>query len=255
VQFCFRHRSFEPQQQTIIIDRRIIHTIGIGNQRVEQRADLQQLMPVPARSRQARHLNANNQSDVAETNLRDQSLKAKATFDGRARSPEIVVDDHDGLARPPKSNGAVNQRVLQSRRLLVTFDLLRCGLPDVDDRQALAMLPVDFFRHDAASTRHKTHVGHRQSPRQEIGSEAVAEPSGPASRRYRAVAPAAASAKQAEADIRSSRDPSQRARALSAWNPTLGDSSNSVNLSAALSMAYRKLLLQHQSLSTHRHPL
>jgi hypothetical protein len=43
-------------------------------------------MPVPAGSRQARHLNAKNQSDVAETNFCDQSLKAKAAFDGRARS-------------------------------------------------------------------------------------------------------------------------------------------------------------------------
>jgi hypothetical protein len=43
----------------------------------------------------------------------------------------------------------------------MTFDLLWCGLPDVDDRQALAMLPVDFFLHDAASTRHKCLLGKR----------------------------------------------------------------------------------------------
>jgi hypothetical protein len=41
VQFCLRHRSFEPQQQTIIVVGRIIYSIGIGYQRIEKRTDLQ----------------------------------------------------------------------------------------------------------------------------------------------------------------------------------------------------------------------
>ncbi|WP_210164199.1 hypothetical protein, partial [Bradyrhizobium sp. Ec3.3] len=43
----------------------------------------------------------------------------------------------------------------------------------------------------------------------------------------------------------------QRAKALSAWNPTLGDSSNSVKLLAVLSMAYREFLRQAEGIQTH----
>ena len=48
VEFRFRHRPLETEQQTIIVVGGIIHAIGIGNQRVEEGADLQHLMPVPA---------------------------------------------------------------------------------------------------------------------------------------------------------------------------------------------------------------
>jgi hypothetical protein len=41
VQFCLRHRSFEPQQQTIIVVGRIIYPIGIGDQRIEKSTDFQ----------------------------------------------------------------------------------------------------------------------------------------------------------------------------------------------------------------------
>jgi len=54
------------------------------------------------------------------------------------------VDDHDRLATPSKLKGAVNQRVLQSRRPLMPFDLLNSRLPNVGDREACAMLLVDF---------------------------------------------------------------------------------------------------------------
>ena len=53
MQFGFRHRSLQAEQQTVIVVRRIIHPIDVGDERIEQRANLKQLMPVPARPRQA----------------------------------------------------------------------------------------------------------------------------------------------------------------------------------------------------------
>ena len=61
MQLCFRafrqreavHRPLEPEQQTIIVVRRIIHAIGIGDQRIKQGTDLKKLVPIPARPRQA----------------------------------------------------------------------------------------------------------------------------------------------------------------------------------------------------------
>jgi len=117
------------------------------------------------------------------------------------------VDDHDRLATPSKLKGAVNQRVLQSRRPLMPFDLLNSRLPNVGDREACAMLLVDFSgtMPPRRGTKSASLIGCLL--KQERCAEAVAEPSVPAAPRHRAVAPAAASAKQAEADIRSSRDP------------------------------------------------
>jgi hypothetical protein len=81
---------------------RIIHPVGVGDQRVEQRADLQKLMPIPAGARQPRHLHAKHEADLAEADLSDQPLKAQASLDARAGASEIVVDDDDLLAQPAK---------------------------------------------------------------------------------------------------------------------------------------------------------
>jgi hypothetical protein len=94
--------SNTTSQEAIIVVGWIIHSIDIGNQRIEQGADFQQLMPVTTRARQARHLNAKDQPDIAKTNLRDQSLKTESPFDRRARSAKIIVNDYDRLARPTK---------------------------------------------------------------------------------------------------------------------------------------------------------
>jgi hypothetical protein len=42
-------------------------------------------------------------------------LKTEADFDGRASSFQIVVDNHDGVTRPPKMEGPIHKRVLQPR--------------------------------------------------------------------------------------------------------------------------------------------
>lgn len=82
-------------------------------------------MPVTTRARQARHLNAEHQPDIAKTNFRHHSLKTKSAFGRRGRSAKIIIDHDDRFARPSKLMGAVSQRVLQACRFLMTFDLLR----------------------------------------------------------------------------------------------------------------------------------
>jgi hypothetical protein len=67
--------------------------------------------PVTTRARQARHLNAENQPDIAKTNHSDQSLKTESAFDRRPRSAKFIVDDHDRLARPAKLNGGQLTRI------------------------------------------------------------------------------------------------------------------------------------------------
>ena len=81
VKLRLRHRPLQPEQQTIVVSRRIVDAVGIRNQRVEQRTDLQQLMPISARTRQARHLHAQHQPDVPKPDLRHQPLEAEPALD------------------------------------------------------------------------------------------------------------------------------------------------------------------------------
>jgi hypothetical protein len=60
---------------------RNIHAVGIGDERIKQSAYLKQLMPVSTRSSQLRYLNAENDSDIAKSDLSHHSLKSKATLD------------------------------------------------------------------------------------------------------------------------------------------------------------------------------
>ena len=40
VEFGFGHRAFQTQKEAVVVVGRIIHAVGVGDQRVEQRADL-----------------------------------------------------------------------------------------------------------------------------------------------------------------------------------------------------------------------
>ncbi len=61
---------------------------------------------------------------MAEADFGNQTLKAGATFDARARAAKIVIDHNNHLPRPAELEGTIDQGVLQPRQFLVTFDLL-----------------------------------------------------------------------------------------------------------------------------------
>src|ERR1700722_5286410 len=71
----------------------IIHPIGVGDQRIEQRADFQKLMPIAAGARQSRHLDAEHETDIAKAGFGDEPLKAQAPL-------------HAGPAHPPPAPSA-----------------------------------------------------------------------------------------------------------------------------------------------------
>ena len=156
----FRHRSFQTQKEAIVVVGRIIHPVGVGDQRVEQRADLQKLMPIPAGARQPRHLHAEHEADLAEPDLGDQPLKAQASLDARAGASKIVVDDDDLLAQPAELRRPVREGILQSGQLLMALNLLRRGLADVDDRQTILMAPDNLVAGRADATLDKARIRH-----------------------------------------------------------------------------------------------
>jgi hypothetical protein len=166
VQFGFGHGRLQAQQEPVVITAAgIIHRFGIGDERVEQGADLEELMPVPAGPCQARHLDAEDEADVAEADLGDQPLEPEPTLDGLAGAPEVVIDHDHALARPSKVHGPLDQGVLEAGGLLVALDLLGRGLPNVDDGQTLAVSAADLVRKQALVHRGAVLAHHRNSPR------------------------------------------------------------------------------------------
>src|SRR5215207_10894062 len=101
-------------------------------------------MPVATGASEPGHLDPEHQADVAEADLGDQPLKPRPGL-GRAAGPaQVVVDDHDPLARPPELLGAFGQGVLQPGRLRMPADLLQGRLADIDDGEPITMTALDL---------------------------------------------------------------------------------------------------------------
>jgi hypothetical protein len=166
MQFGFRHGRLQAQQEPVVVTATgIIHPFGVGDERVEQGADLEQLMPIPTRSRQTRHLNAEDEADMAEADLGDQPLETDPTLNGLSSPPEVVINHDDAFARPSEVHGALDQSVLEAGGFLVTLDLLRRGLPDVDNGQTFAVTAADLVRQQVQANRSAIFAHHRSSPR------------------------------------------------------------------------------------------
>jgi hypothetical protein len=95
VQFCLAHRSLQAQQQPVVIEGRVVDAVGVGEQHPRQRAQLQQLMPVPARPRQPRHLDPEDDAHTSHRHLRDEPGKPLPGICRRRRHPQVIVDHHD----------------------------------------------------------------------------------------------------------------------------------------------------------------
>ena len=144
VQLGLAHRALEPEQQPIVVERRVIDAVAVGDQRAGQSADLEQMVPVAARSGETRDLEPEHQAHTAEPDLGHHPLEARPAFGRGAGAAEIVVDDADAWPRPAQPAGAFGQPILQCRGLAVLLELLQRGLADVDDGQPVKMAGLDL---------------------------------------------------------------------------------------------------------------
>ena len=105
-------------------------------------------MPILVRARQPTHLQAKDDADMVQTDLRQQVLKAQAPH-GRLTAPTLIfIDDFDAILGPAQERGTMHQRVLPISRLAVFHDLLRGRLPDIDDGLSFQVPVFDFGRGD-----------------------------------------------------------------------------------------------------------
>jgi hypothetical protein len=112
VQFRRAHRPLQPEQQPVVVVGRIVDSIGIRQQDTPQRAQFQQLTPVPLRAGQTRHLDAQQETDVIERYLGDQTLEPRAVDSIGARASEVLIDHQHARPGPAQGDRPLYQRVL-----------------------------------------------------------------------------------------------------------------------------------------------
>ena len=124
VQLGLAHDPGQAQQKPVVVGARVVETLAVGEDHAEQRAQLEQLMPVAVVAGQPRGVEAEHQAGVAEPDLGEEPLEAVPLVARGARPAEILVDDVDPLARPAEPDGPLDQAVLQLGALLVLAYLL-----------------------------------------------------------------------------------------------------------------------------------
>ena len=150
VQLGLAHGALEPQQQAVVVVRRIVEAVGVGEQRAEERAQLQQPVPVGVGAGQARHLHPQDEPDVVQADLRHQALEARPLHGTGPRLAQVVVDDQDAVGRPAQRLRPGGQPVLQPSRLLVVEHLLGGGLADVHHRLPVLVPRLHLLRAERA---------------------------------------------------------------------------------------------------------
>jgi hypothetical protein len=143
VQLGLRHRALEPEHEPIVVQPRVIDPVGVGDQRVGQRAQIQQPVPVGVAPRQPRYLDPEHDPDPPQPDLGDQPLEPVAPVAALGR-PALVLVDHDHLRGvPAQRDRPLNQLILALATLGVALDLRHRRLAHVHVRPALQVLTLD----------------------------------------------------------------------------------------------------------------
>src|SRR5262249_52341543 len=117
------HCSFEAEQEPVVEARWIVYAILVEDQRVRERADFKEPVPVGVVPGQARDLETHHDPRASHPHVGDQALKSLAPGGGRARLALVAVDDDDLVVGPTERSCAATQRVLTLRAFDVLDDL------------------------------------------------------------------------------------------------------------------------------------
>jgi hypothetical protein len=112
VQFRLAHGAFEPEQQPVIEQRRVIEAIGIADQRVGEPGKVDQAIPFGIVARQTRDFETKHEADMGERHLGGEPGESGAGYGARAGKTEILIDDDDPFVGPAERAGFAGERVL-----------------------------------------------------------------------------------------------------------------------------------------------
>ena len=126
--------ALHAQQQAIIRTTGIIDTVEINDAGIDETAQLEQMMPVPAVAGETGGIEAKHSTDLAGAETGDELLEARTRHGSAGGAAEIVVD-HLDLAKTPPS-GLIDEVVLAALALEMDLHLRLRGLAHIHDRLA-----------------------------------------------------------------------------------------------------------------------
>src|SRR5258708_28592158 len=112
MEFRLAHRPLKPQQETVVVRSRIIDTFLVNDQRISECTDLQQAIPITARTSQARDFQTQDCSHVAQSHLGHQPLKTVASNGRCAGLSLILVNNLDNCMLPSQLLRTLDQGIL-----------------------------------------------------------------------------------------------------------------------------------------------
>jgi hypothetical protein len=155
VELRLAHGALQAEQQSIVEVTRIVDAVLIQDQRLRERADLQQTMPVGGVASEPRYLEPEHDAGASHTDLGDEPLESLAVAGRRSRLAEVAVDHDHALGRPTERDSALAERVLALGALLILEDLSHGRLTDIEVRISLEVtggdLGVGFDHHERGS--------------------------------------------------------------------------------------------------------
>jgi hypothetical protein len=147
-EFELAHRALEPKQQAIVERARVVHPVGIDEQRFGQRAQIYQVMPIAVVARQPRGLQRKHRTGFSRTHARQQLQKARP-LDQSATAASLILIDHNGLGKAQLAR-PIGEIVLTLSSLQMMAHLVRARLAHIHQRLAqqvpLANLVVHLRR-------------------------------------------------------------------------------------------------------------
>ena len=146
MQLGLAHHAAQAEQKPVVVIGRIVDAVGVTDEDLEQRAQLQQLVPILVRPRQPADLASEDDAGTPQGDFRQQALEAGTVIDGLAADALIVVDDQDTGVGPAEADRSLPQLVLQVGRLTMVGDLMRSGLADIDDSETIQVASTDLGR-------------------------------------------------------------------------------------------------------------
>lgn len=115
MKFDLAHGSFEPKQEPVVGIAGIVDTVLIGEQPVKDPAQINEMMPVFARPRQAAHFQPKHDSNVLHCDFRQELLKSLAIVGATPTQTEILIDHQDAVGMPSERDGMIAKCILSSK--------------------------------------------------------------------------------------------------------------------------------------------
>ena len=159
MQLGLAHRALQTEHQPVVEIRRVVDAVGVGDQRVGQRAQVQQLIPVGVVAGQPADLDAEDDAHSSQADIGDQILEPFPTRRLRPRTGP-------GPYRSPAPDAHPNPKRPHVRAASIGGSGFRCapqlgqgGLPDIH-----VSVPDQMNRTDLGRHQHRGHLTHRHHP-------------------------------------------------------------------------------------------